>query len=85
MIEALDVAIKLGFPILLGISGWAFTTLRDHDQRIRTLEATSQTKEDAAQVRAETFEVLSEIKVTLARIEERLNTKATRAMKRDEA
>lgn len=75
MIEALDMAIKVAFPVLLGVSGWAFATLRDHDQRIRTLEATSQTKDQAASDLTNVREALSDIRVTLARIEERLSVR----------
>lgn len=70
--EVLDVAIKVAFPVILGISGWVMTSLRDHDQRIRTLEATSQTKDEAARSLAEVSAVLADIRIMLARIEERL-------------
>lgn len=72
VIEVLDVAIKVAFPVILGISGWVMTSLRDHDQRIRTLEATSQTKDEAARSLAEVSAVLADIRIMLARIEERL-------------
>lgn len=83
MNEWVDVAIKVAFPILSGVSGWAFMQLRDHDQRLRTLEATVQTKDKAAQDLAVVNAGLSEIRVTLARIEERLNTKQTRMLPQD--
>lgn len=85
MSEWLDVATKVAFPILSGVSGWAFMQLRDHDQRLRTLEATVQTKDQAAQDLATVNSGLSDIRVTLARIEERLNTKHARMLPRDGA
>lgn len=81
MSEWLDVAIKVAFPILSGVSGWAFMQLRDHDQRLRTLEATVQTKDQAAQDLALVNAGLSDIRVTLARIEERLHSKQTRILR----
>lgn len=79
--EWLDVVIKVAFPILSGVSGWAFMQLRDHDQRLRTLEATVQTKDQAAHDLATVNAGLSDIRVTLARIEERLHNKQTRVLR----
>lgn len=71
-LSVLDVVIKVAFPFLAGISGWTLTMLRDHDQRIRTLEASSQTKEAAALDLSRVYLSLNKIEVALARIEERL-------------
>ena len=75
--KALDTAMKVAMPLLLGISAWTATTLLDHDKRLSHIEATRYTQRDADgerrrhnEQRAQISLVLSEIKVILARIEE---------------
>lgn len=43
--EITDVAIRVGFPVVLGISGWTFANLWDHEGRIKTLEVTIEQRE----------------------------------------
>jgi hypothetical protein len=82
--KALDVAVKIAMPILLGVAAWTATTVLDHDKRLNVIEATRYTQEHAAadlrerdKERASIVAALAEIKVLLARLEE--GDKATAA------
>ena len=46
--KAVDVAVRLAMPILLGVSAWAGLAITDHDKRIGVIEATRYTKDDRA-------------------------------------
>lgn len=65
--KALDVAVKIAMPIMLGISAWSATTLLELDKRVQILEATRYTKDDAAREREGLKEALNDIKILLAR------------------
>lgn len=64
--KALDVAVKVSMPILLGISAWTATTLLDHDKRLEVIEATRYTREDAERERDQIRDALGDIRVLLA-------------------
>ena len=80
---AMDAAIKVALPILLAVSSWTFTEMRNQSQeiqalkvRVQVIEATGYTRADAAldkDKQAERLRVivdaLSDIKVMLARLE----------------
>ena len=68
--KALDVAVKVAMPILLGVSAWTATTIMDLDSRVKIIEATRYTRRDAERERASITSLLAEMKVILARIEE---------------
>lgn len=81
--KAMDVAMKVAMPILLGISAWTATTLLDHDKRLNVIEATRYTQQQASLDRAmdrsnaekerqAITRALSEIKILLARLEEKI-------------
>lgn len=55
-------------PITSGISAWTFTALWDHESRIGRLEATSYTKDEAAELRGELKDLLGEIRESLSAI-----------------
>jgi hypothetical protein len=42
LLSGLDVVVKVAFPILLGISTWALTSVLDHEKRITVIEARSE-------------------------------------------
>ena len=44
---SLEVAMKLALPFLLGMAGWTFTSITDHDRRLLKIEATRYTREMA--------------------------------------
>jgi hypothetical protein len=52
-----DLLMKLAFPILLGVSGWAGMSIMDHESRIDVLEASrytpAQARQDAKEARSE--------------------------------
>lgn len=69
----LDVAMRVGFPILLGISGWTMTTLIDHDQRLTSIEASRYTRVDAdhhaagqAAINAQLAREMADLRVAVA-------------------
>ena len=68
--KAMDVAMKVAMPVLLGISAWTMTNLMDLDKRVGVLEATTVTRRAADKERAQVTQLLLEVKVILARIEE---------------
>lgn len=43
----LDIAMKVGLPISLGISGWTFSQLWDHGNRLTAIENSRYTRGDA--------------------------------------
>ena len=55
-------------PLTAGVSGWTFTQLWDHEGRLNKLEATSYTRQEAAAMRDELKDVLSDIKQELSAI-----------------
>lgn len=65
--KALDIAVKVAMPLLLGISAWTATTILDLDKRVTHIESTRYTVHDARADRDEVREALNEIKVLLAR------------------
>lgn len=67
--KALDIAMKVAFPILLGISAWTGTTIMNLDKRVEIIEATRYSRKDARDDRDEIKDVLRDIKVLLARQE----------------
>ena len=42
-----EAAIKIAFPILLGMGGWTFNTLWDHQNRLVQIESSRYTRDDA--------------------------------------
>lgn len=85
--KAVDVAVKIAMPILLGVTAWTATSLLDHDKRLNVIEATRYTQRQAAEDRAsdrlvsdkerqEITRALSEIKILLARLEEKIKPAA---------
>ena len=38
---------RIGFPILLGVAGWTFTQLTDHESRLTRIEASRYTQADS--------------------------------------
>lgn len=48
----LEVAQKVALPILLGVAGWTFTNMRDHELRLTRIESTRYTQKDAEADRA---------------------------------
>lgn len=71
---SIDMGIKVAFPILLGISGWAFMTLQDHEQRIVVIESSRYTRKEADAANSALRSELAHISNTLARIEERVSS-----------
>lgn len=65
--KAIDTAVKIAMPILLGISAWMGSMLFEADKRIELLERTAMTKKDVCEAHSGFKEVLGEIKVLLAR------------------
>ena len=65
--KALDVAVKIAMPILLGVSAWTATTILDLDKRVQIIEATRYTRDDARNEREGLKDDLNEIKVLLAK------------------
>lgn len=49
-----EVAIKVAFPVLLGISGWTFTQLLDHGNRLTAIEVrTESIVDDVREIKAD--------------------------------
>lgn len=44
---SLEVAMRIATPFLIGVAGWTFTNIIDHDRRLVKIEATTFTKDDA--------------------------------------
>ena len=41
LLAGFDIVVKITFPILLGISTWALTSVLDHEKRITVMESRS--------------------------------------------
>lgn len=60
VVAGYEVAIKVAFPILLGISGWTFTQLLDHSNRLTAIEVRAESIVDDVR------EIKSDVKTLLA-------------------
>jgi len=61
-----DLAMRVAFPILLGVCGWTFSTLWDHGNRITRIEASRYSREDAKADRDGLTNMLAALQVDLA-------------------
>lgn len=61
-----DMAIKIAFPILLGVCGWAFSTLWDHGNRITAIEASRYSRSDAKNDLGDVQTALAELQIHVA-------------------
>lgn len=69
-----DVLVKVSVPLLLGVAGWTFTSLQDHEKRLNVIEATRYTRKDAETETRLTREMLSTIRQTQAVVLEKLSS-----------
>lgn len=69
----LDVIVKLSMPFLIGVAGWTFTELQNHEKRLIILEATHYSKEDAEVENRVQRESLSEIRTVVSVVKEKMN------------
>ena len=74
MMTAYDLAMKVAFPILLGMAGWAFNTLWDQESRLTAIESSRYSRADAEAANHKTTEVLDQLRLDF--VEQRAESKA---------
>jgi hypothetical protein len=70
---AIEVGLRGAVAILLGVAGWAYTAVSDHERRLTIIESTRYTHHDARADREATQRELSKISELLSRLDERLH------------
>jgi hypothetical protein len=69
----LDTAIRVAFPILLGIAGWTYTTITDHEARLHFIEQTRYTAADRDRDSGKLGDQLQKVEISQARTSEKLD------------
>lgn len=68
LIIVFEVAIKVIFPFLVGMAGWTYTNITDHNTRILRIESTHYSRSDVDAESARTRTDLARVNLELAEI-----------------
>lgn len=68
-----DLAVKVGFPFLIGIAGWTFTRLESHEKRLIQLETIRISEaQAAARIESDLKEMRAEFRAELRALRDEL-------------